>query len=233
MANLPVQPVKRRSSRRRPMLLGILLLVGIIVIGGTWYFFIREEDEGVGKPDTVADQQEAADNALAILQDLVTDDNYATLGFRSRDEVKSATLGTPLTLYFVPLDGLQAFDGEGDPNQLLVDSEVVYYPVLVETDVRSSVGIQGGAEEGWTPVSFGTATLMQAVAQNRLTADNFLVQIPSLGLYFVGERSEDGLLLTAVVETGYDLPVGQAVPAADVFRILRDAALNVNTEAPM
>lgn len=221
----------RKAAWRRPIVLVVLVLLLIIIVVAVYYFVIREEDEGMSKPDTVEDQQEAADDALEILRDLA-EDNYTTLGFESEEEADASTLGMPLTLYLVPLDGLQAYEGEVDPRELLQDSRIVMYPVLVNDTVRSAVGIQG-SEEGWTPATFGSATLIQAIARVELNTDSFIVQVPVLGIYFVGEQTDDGLVLTPIVETGYDLPVGQQVAAGEVFSVLQEAARDVDPDAPM
>lgn len=221
----------RKAFWRRPIVLSIFVLLLIIIVVAVYYFVIREEEEGMSKPDTVEDQQEAADNALEILRDLAKD-NYATLGFESEKEADEATLGMPLTLYLVPLDGLQTYEGEADPNELLQDSRIVMYPVLVNDTVRSAVGIQGN-EEGWTPATFGSATLIQAIARVELNPDSFIVQVPALGLYFVGDREDDDLVLIPIVENAFDLPVGQPVAAREVFSVLQEAALDVDPDAPM
>ena len=222
-----------RSPARRPRSLVLLLLVVvfIIIVGGIYYLVFREEDEGAPKPDTVAGQEDAADNALGILRDLA-EDNYTLLGFRSADEAESATLGMPLTMYLVPLDQLQAFEADASPSDLLHDSEIVLYPVLVDNTIRSAVSIQH-SDDGWTPVAFGNVTLIQAIAETDLQEGDFIVQVPALGLYFVGARSDDELLLTSIVETAYDIPVGRPVNASEVFSILQPAAQEVDTDAPM
>lgn len=216
---------------RRPIVLLVFVLLLIIIVVAIYYFVIREDDEGVAKPDTVEDQQEAADNALKILRDLAKD-NYATLGFESKEEADAATLGTPLTLYLVPLDGLQAYEGEADPDELLQDSQIVLYPVMVDDTVRSAVGIQG-SDEGWTPATFGSATLIQAIARVGPNPDSFIVQVPALGLHFVGERMDGELVLTPIAENAFDLPVGKPVDAQEVFSVLQEAALDIDTDAPM
>lgn len=216
---------------RRPTVLSILVLLLIIIVAAIYYFVIREEDEGMSKPDTVEDQQEAADNALEILRDLAKD-NYTMLGFQSKEEADAATLGMPLTLYLVPLDGLQAYAGEADPHELLQDSRIVMYPVMVDDTVRSAVGIQG-SEEGWTPATFGSATLIQAISRVKLNPDSFIVQVPALGLHFVGEQMDDELVLIPIVETAFDLPVGQPVDAKEVFSVLQEAARDVDADSPM
>ncbi len=218
----------RRPTPRVLLLLVILLL---IIVASIYYFVLRGEDEGVPKPDTVVDQQEAADNALGIMQDLAKD-NYTLLGFQSEEEAKSATLGTPLTVYLVYLDDLQNFENESTSNDLLQDSKIVMYPVMVDDTIRSAVGIQN-SEDGWTPATFGNATLIKAIAEIGLNKDSFIVQVSALGLYFVGEQNEDGLFLTSITETGYDLPVGRPIKAEQVFSILQEAALDIDPDSPM
>src|SRR5580693_10237967 len=44
---------------------------------------------------------------------------YADLGFRSADEAKAATLGSPIAIYYVRLDQLRAYHSGDDPIKLL------------------------------------------------------------------------------------------------------------------
>lgn len=61
--------------------------------------------------------------------------------------------------YLVPRSGLQVHEGEADPNELLQDSRIVVYPVMVDDTIRPAAGVQGN-DEGWTPATFGRATLI-------------------------------------------------------------------------
>ncbi len=142
-----------------------------------------------------ADQ--AAQQSLDTLRRLVTTDNYQVMGFNALNEAQTAQLGDPMMVYRVQLDQLLAYesqsDSEADPNSLLVDVNRKMYPVTFNGEVRSSIAVEGQAG-GWTATDFGGPNLIKALAQYRRSPDDFVVQIAFLGLYFVGERSDDGLL---------------------------------------
>jgi len=68
---------------------------------------------------------------------LVTEEDFAALGFESLEEVADAQLGEPLQVSAVPLDRLKEFTPETDPNELLVEANRIIYPVTVNEEVCS------------------------------------------------------------------------------------------------
>ena len=96
-----------------------------------------------------------------------------------------------------------------------------FYPVAVGGETRSSVTVVK-KERGFVPSSFGKASIAKGLARYRGqdTTGTFVVQIPVLGLYFLGRRTEGRLVLTPVVESvrpplqpGAVLPVEEIVKA--------------------
>ncbi len=55
--------------------------------------------------------QEAATNAIGVLQKLVNAQNYKTLGFQTLDEVKQAQLGQPMEVFNLGLEKLKSLSG--------------------------------------------------------------------------------------------------------------------------
>lgn len=177
---------------------------------------------GENAPPQTGDAQQAASNALATLQKLVTAENYKGLGFGSADEVKSATLAPPLTLYNIGLDRLKSYQDGQDANALLAVSSETIYPVTAGGQVRSSVTVVK-KETGYTTASFGNAEVVKALSRYRgANAPNgFAVRIPAFSMYFLGNRVENRLTLTPVFEdTRLPFRIGVAVPAEDVLKAL-------------
>jgi hypothetical protein len=180
------------------------------------------QQRGASAPPPTSDAQQAASNALATLQKLVTEQNYKALGFTSLDEVKSATLAKPLAQYDIGLDRLREYQVGKDPNALLTASSETIYPVTVAGQVRSSVTVVK-KETGYTTASFGNANIVKALSLYRgaNVSEAFAVRISALGMYFLGNRVETRLMLTPVVEDNR-LPfrIGVAVPAEDLLKAI-------------
>jgi hypothetical protein len=194
----------------------------IAVIAATLLAAGCAQQRGTNAPPPAGDAQQAASNALATLQKLVTEQNYKALGFTSPDEVKSATLAKPLAQYNIGLDRLKGYQAGQDANALLTTSSETIYPVTVGGQVRSSVTVVK-KETGYTTASFGNATIVKGLSLYRgaNTPDGFAVRIPVFGMYFLGSRVENRLMLTPISEDSR-LPfrTGVAVPAEDVLKAI-------------
>jgi hypothetical protein len=191
-----------------------------------------------GGPQTFADSATAASNALVSFRKLATPDNYRELGFASLDEVGSARLGAPLPVSMVQLDQLREYQAGRDPAMLLTSLHQDYYPVQVQQQTRSAILVEQ-LDQGWAAVSFGNAGLAQQVdaLQTRMTAaaqaelsDAAIVQVPALGIFFLGHRDRQGeLQLTPLADyPSLELRAGQTTPAREVFASLVPAARNYN-----
>jgi hypothetical protein len=179
------------------------------------------QQRGSNAPPPTGDAQQAASNALVTLQKMVTEQNYKTLGFTSPDEVKSAMLAQPLAQYNIGLDRLKGYQAGQDANTLLTASSETIYPVTVGGQVRSSVTVVKKGT-GYTTASFGNTTIVKGLSRYRAnTPEGFAVRIPVFGMYFLGNRVENRLMLTPVYEDSR-LPfrAGAAVPAEDVLKAI-------------
>lgn len=141
--------------------------------------------------------KEAATNAIVMLQKLVNDQNYKSLGFQSLDEVKQAQLGQPIEVYNLGLEKLKSYQTGQDLNSLLTPSAETIYPVTVEGSVRTGVTI-ARKEQGYEASSFGNADMVRRLAAYRQHAEEFAVRIPAFGMYFVGHRVEAHVVLVPI-----------------------------------
>lgn len=170
------------------------------------------------------DPDEAAQKSLDAFRDLVTEDDFAALGFESLEEVADAQLGEPLQVSMVPLDRLKEFTQETDPNELLQDASRVIYPVTVRDEVRCSLEI-GPIEGGWQGTTFGSPELIRPLAEQRAGAEDFVVWVPALNMYFVATRDGEQLILTPAFDyPEANLVVGRTQSAADVFAAIQPLA---------
>lgn len=170
------------------------------------------------------DPQEAAANSLKTFKNLITEQNFKAMGFESMREINEAKLGDPLKVYAVPLDKLQKYQQGSDPNSLLVDQSAFMYPIKVGDKTRSSISISKG-ENGWSSSNFGRPNYAKMLGRYQMK-NSFIVNVMSLNLSFVAERSEEGLMLTPVWDVDeFDFKAGEQMPADKVFSTILPAAI--------
>lgn len=188
------------------------------------------QSEGTPKPPA-AQPQEAASNAIAVFQKLVTAENYRSFGFESADEVKEAQVGQPLSVSTIGLDKLKGAQAGAEPNNLLTDSPETIYPVTVRGNVRSGLTIVHKAA-GYEPASFGNADIVKAISRYRREND-FVVRVPAFNMYYVARRVENQLILVPIVDDPrLKVKAGEAVPLQRLLVELRPL-VDANNGLPM
>lgn len=223
-----------RKLQRRTTLLVLVVVVLALIVAAVLYLLFGRGEEPDKEPPGQDTAQQAAEEALKTLEKLVTAENYAAMGFASLGEVAQAQLGAPMTVYRVQLDHLRDYlPDQTDPEELLVDINRLLYPVTVGEEVRSSLAIEG-RREAWRGTDYGGPGLIKAISQYRQGDDDFVVHVGFLGLYFVGQRNEDGLWLTPLLDDpDLGFVAGEPLAAAEVFRGLLSLAQQYKEEAPM
>lgn len=171
----------------------------------------------------------AASKALDNFGSIITEQNYLRMGFKSVEEVKTAKLGVPFQEFMVRLDQLQKYESGVDPNELLSDGQVVYFPVNVQDETRSSI-MMVKSKEQWKPFSYGSANLVKLLSSFRSRLEQstgkpissfFVVRIPALNLYFIGYHKNEQLMLTPILDNAeYKFTSGSPISAEEVFRTL-------------
>ncbi len=177
---------------------------------------------------------ETAREALKTLTVLVTRENYRALGFDNLQEVRSATLGTPIRQFMIRLDELQKYDSGTDPARLLHSTETLTYPVKVQDRTKSSLTVRN--QNGrWESESFGGPSYARLLTEtrDRLAADGsselFEVRVPALNLAFVGQQRGGQLFLAPIQdEPRFKLERGKTLPAQEVLQALQPAAREHN-----
>lgn len=176
--------------------------------------------------------------SLRALQRLTTEQTYKRLGFRSPDEAKSATLGTPLRVFMVRLDKLREYATNRDPTDLLEDTNKVRYSVNVGGEVRSSVVVHE-VNGQWQIEAVGRPELTKALATatNKYTEagatygePQFYVTIPALSLFLLGHlRGTELALTSATDDERFNLVAGRTVSAKDLLELLVPYARRLET----
>jgi hypothetical protein len=167
--------------------------------------------------------------ALETLKNIVSENNFMRMGFKSVQETKTAQLGTPFQEFTIELGQLKTYEPGANPEELLDGGHIAYFPVNVQTETRSSIMIVKEKDQ-WKTVSYGSANLIQLLASTRSRLQRttglpissfFVVRIPAMNLYFVGYRLNQQLMLTPILDnTGYKFKSGTPTSGDEVFRIL-------------
>jgi len=168
---------------------------------------------------------------MTILQKLVTEQNYRSLGFESLDEVKEAQLGQPMAVSNIALDKLKSYRQGTDANTLLAASPETIYPVTVRGSVRTSVTIVH-KEAGYEPASFGNAEIVKALVRYRQPdagPNEFVLRIPAFNMYYVARRVENRLTVIPIVEDPrVKAKAGEPIPVETLLDQLRPLADSYN-----
>jgi hypothetical protein len=167
-------------------------------------------------PPAAPQAQDAARNGIATLKQLVTDQNYRDMGFDSRDEAGRAEAAESWPMFIVGLDQLKRYQPNSDVNALLTPSADAIVPVTVNGQVKSSITLTRAAG-GYTASGFGNAPIVKELSKYRVPG-SFVVRVPALGAYFVGNRVDGRLMLTPIVnDDRLKLQAGVATPAEQVI----------------
>ena len=161
--------------------------------------------------------------------DLLAQSNQASkplVGMPGPDEQARANLGAPLPLAMIGLDRLRAYQPGTAVDGLIDHLSVVVYPVQVDQDVRAEMEmvLQGGT---WQTVRVGAPSHARELAKlSKIQgAAAYLLRVPALGVEFLAYPGVDTLRLVLVHDApDVGLPVGRALPAQDVMRVLAPLA---------
>ncbi|KAB2833310.1 MAG: hypothetical protein F9K48_08705 [Candidatus Brocadia sp.] len=183
------------------------------------------------------ESQKVASESIMTLRKLVNERNYKAMGFESPDEVSAVALGEPIRVFIVRLDHLREYQPGGDPNKLLIDGDKIIYPFTVKEQVRSSVVVEK-VNETWNATNFGGPNLIKILANIRKNNSDstgiplssyIAVQVPALNLYFLGNRTDNELMLTPLLDDpSFEFKAGRTVPAKDVFSAILPSAKEHN-----
>jgi len=169
------------SVRRR---IGLLLVSGLLVAGVPTHSLGAD-----AKPLAAKTQDGAAQQGYAILEQLVR--KGRDTGIASPADFARATLGVPLKVYHVDTRPLAAFNAGDNPAPLLIEEPAVFYPVMLDGNMTSSIRVQK-VNGGWAPALVGDASLAATVGRAQAgfapdTSDTALVAVLPLNVLFVAK----------------------------------------------
>ena len=192
----------------------------------------QSADQG-GQEQTFSDSQSAAARGLETFRKLVTNENFKEMGFESMAEVSNASLGEPRHVFAVGLEQLKGFAPGGDANRLLTDANQELYPVMVGDQARASVTVEQ-RDGKWRATSFGSSRRSRQLAQasrslTQSAEKPIIVHVQAFNLYFLGQRSDNRLMLTPLADySSYNLRAGATASADDIFAALVPIAREYN-----
>jgi hypothetical protein len=200
----------------------------------------------MSSPAAFAQSSKDVDDALATAKELAS---LPTYGFASQSDIDHFQFSTPFGINNVGLSSLKQWQPGGTAAGAITATGGQFYPVLsggrvvAEVDMRQLHG-------RWTLVSFSrndvknTAPIAapaeaireDLMASTKLPANQFfLVNIPAMGMHFVGYKVGVQLylapLFTYVLHSGkkQTLAAGKAMAAEDCFKLLQPDAGTVRT----
>lgn len=184
------------------------------------------------------DPGEAANRVLYDLQEVEQERVYRSLGFQSESEVARAESTSPLRVYTIRLDALRDYKGGG--SDMMTDTGTALSIVLVDGQPRTTVTLK--EESGaWTTVRVGGGeravlldrSLTALLGERQIDrAQAFIVQVPALGLEFVGYSHSGGVRLAPISDAeelglragrvrSLDDVLVSLVPAAKAYKEVR------------
>jgi hypothetical protein len=104
--------------------------------------------------------QQAAKKGLPTFLNAIPDDNVQRFGFSVPEELKLATLGTPIRLYTIDPDEILNYSADKPIGDIISATDQWFFPVTVSGEVRTllTVAQMGGK---WQAVSIGSSALGQ------------------------------------------------------------------------
>jgi len=144
---------------------------------------------------------EAADEGMVELPELLTSETFERLGFRSISEASDALVDkkSRLQSYTVDLKALRNFKRGDKADKLLDDEHTFIYPITVDGTVRSSMTVTQLQDGTWGVTGWGAPGFINQLTSLSFSDSNFLVWIPGLYIYFLGERQQDRKLMLASI----------------------------------
>lgn len=182
--------------------------------------------------------KQAAEASLADLSDLVESPVPAKRGFGSAAEAKSAAITGGIPVYSVNLDQLVKYTPDQDAATLLIDKQEVFFPIMVQDELRSSVRVRKRPDGNWEAFQFAGGAPAKAIYDNVQRASSSaktnpgnisLVEIRGLSALLVAHQ-EGGVLTVTVAKDvpGTSFTAGDSRSASEVLTEYAAFALKVN-----
>jgi hypothetical protein len=192
-------------------------------------------------------EKEFAQKSLsAYVQDIVNEQNLAKFGFKTMKEAQSAQVGDPIPVMLIGLKDLKKAEAR-TLKSLLIDSKVIWFPVLVNGEVRASIEIVQ-IENEWHAGEFGNIKSARVLADVRTELPKLLdaqgikapyklvlLKVPVLTANFLLVDTREGQYLIPAAAQPHRLSLenGKVYNADDVLVKLKEAAKEIKEDKVM
>ncbi|MGA2740146.1 MAG: hypothetical protein ABSG65_22230 [Bryobacteraceae bacterium] len=191
--------------------LGLAILTPLASLGET---SVAEDRVRKTEQEAVAGTKAVAEEALTRLRGLAGGDRYRLFGFASSEEISQAVLGAGVPVFDIGTEDLKRYSPGSDIAALLIACRQVIYPILVASQVRSSVTIVR-MKDAWRFGEYGralTATALNDAVKSigNLTGSRaaFIASVPAQSVYLKGKFTAAGIQLRAVQITAEQATTG-------------------------
>lgn len=165
------------------------------------------------------------------------------LGFDQVSDLSNAKAGSPFEVYTVRLDELQSYQTGSDPRSLLHKMNGRIFPLMLNGQVRSSAMVDISRKDQGDKfilrvAQLGAPSLIKVLAEFKQELEQkkgcegtcFVVWIPALKRYFLGDKTSEGIKLKVLIDgPGDKLKKGNFLQAEQVFSILQNEAQKIQT----
>lgn len=195
----------------------------ILVLSAAVTLLHLEVKAGETPPDP--DSRQAAEKGIDILRGLIEDGDPRIFGFKSASEAETLlqdatkALGPPIRIYAVRLTWSKVFEPTADPEDFLIETYRVIYPVITGGQVRTALTLaKASSERQWVLMSFGPADFAKKLMKFRRPESRFAVVTLGVTPLFLGSGSHRQLMLTPITDLPmFGFEAGKPLPALDVF----------------
>jgi hypothetical protein len=177
-------------------------------------------------------QQEAL-NGLQRFADVVSANPDGKLGFKSVDELRTATAGVPMQIAFVGLQPLVSYDATKQAASMIQPATGLVVPMSVAGQVRAAIFLQANGA-GFSVVGFGRPSTTAAIMSTATTVSTSqsipfqsltILRVPALYQTFIARSATSGIMLTPITDApAFGLQRGTELPVEDAFQRLKPAA---------
>jgi hypothetical protein len=184
---------------------------------------VNIEGAARAKPDAKARFEELA--ARGMIQTSAAE--------KPRSDLDKAQLVDVLPSYSARVDELAAYSSDKPASELIRDYGSVVYTIRINGAPLSTVLLHR-VDSSWKVSAYGTTLLAQqidsalkALPPTPTASLRFLVNVPGLGVVFLGYLDGDGVIKLTPVKTNGMLEVGmhEVLPASEMFTKLHAAAV--------
>jgi|GEM_PF-2953483 hypothetical protein len=157
------------------------------------------------------------------------ENDFSSFGFKSMEEVKKATIGTPTRIFTISRDKILSFNGNSDPDSLISPTNQIYFPILVDGNARCFLTVEC-VNDNCKEVGIGDALLTSQWAEvgKKWPNDELIfVRVFQASSDFVilrspGSKSQESYAtpLESTIAPGFHL--GESYPLSDMIYQLQD-----------